>query len=146
MRTKYPVAGLYPWLALAAWIDAPAHAQQRAIDRNLIAAGFVMRPADTPQKMERLKTLPAHKFVARSKEGWRYYIYADPTDCKCAFVGYQGAYDTYRDMVAPSPPPGVRDFATAARPGGADVDRELVHEMDEDAGMFDADDILHPGF
>src|SRR5262245_20840372 len=122
-----------PLCALAACFAAPAFAQQRAIDRDLIAAGFVMRPADTPQKMERLKTLPPHKFVARNNEGWRYYIYADPIDCKCAFVGQQGAYDTYRDMIAPpAPPPGVRDVATAARPG-ASLEHELVHEMDQDA-------------
>ena len=133
--------------ALAACLAAPASAQQRAVDRDLIAAGFVMRPADTPQKMERLKTLPPHKFVARNREGWRYYIYADPTDCKCAFVGQQGAYDTYRDMVSPpAPPPGVRDFTAAAQPSGSTVDHLMAHEMDEDAGLLDSDDILHPGF
>ena len=43
-------------VAVALFFTA-AQAQHRAVDRNLIAAGFVMRPADTPGKMKRLQAL-----------------------------------------------------------------------------------------
>ena len=141
---KLLASGLSP-LALAAWMEVTAHAQQRAIDRDLIAAGFVMRPADTPGKMARLKALPPHRFAARTKDGVRYYIYPDAADCKCAFVGYQKAYDTYRDMVAPpAPPPGVQDLANQpVRPGAGSL---MIHEMNEDAGLMNGDDIFHLNF
>lgn len=133
--------------ALAA-IWSPAQAQQRAIDRDLIAAGFVMRPADTPGKLKRLQALAPHKFAARTRDGVRYYIYPDATDCKCAFVGYQQAYDNYRTMRAPpTPPPGIGEFkGDATSPGGLSLERLAVDEMDEDAGMIPGDDIFHLKF
>jgi hypothetical protein len=126
---------------LAAPLDgAEAQVTQRANDRDLIAAGFVMRPADTPGKMARLKSIPPHRFTARTKDGVRYYIYADPNDCKCAFVGYQKAFDTYRDMVrAPAPPPGLREFAREPAPGNLEQ-HLMVQDMDDDAGLLNGDD------
>ncbi len=128
-------------LAFAAVVSAgsPVQAQQqRAIDRELVAAGFIMRPADTPDKRARLRAIPPHRFAARTSNGQRYYIYADPDDCVCAFVGTQKALDTYRDMVTPpSPPPGVREFA--APPRGPSVQADMIHEMNEDAGLMESD-------
>jgi hypothetical protein len=123
-----------------------AGSKQRATDRDLIAAGFVMRPADTPGKLARLKAIPAYRFSARTKNGVRYYIYADPSDCKCAFVGYQKAYDSYRDMIKPpAPPPGIGEFSGEARSGNL-ADHLMVNEMDEDAGLMGGDDIFHLNF
>ena len=131
----------------AAMIFGAAHAQQRAVDRNLIAAGFVMRPADTPGKMKRLQALTPYKFAARTKDGVRYFIYPDPTDCKCAFVGYQQAFDTYRNMLAPPPPPpGTQEFRSDATRPGFNLEHFAVDEMNEDAGLMDGDDIFHLRF
>lgn len=133
--------------AVALW--PPAQAQtQRTIDRDLITAGFVMRPADTAGKMKRLQALAPHKFTARTKDGVRYYIYPDATDCKCAFVGYQQAYDRYRSMrTPPTPPPGIGEFkGDATRPGGLSLEHLAADEMDEDAGMIPGDDIFHLKF
>ena len=124
-----------------------AQAQQRAVDRELVTAGFVMRPADTPGKMKRLQALKPHGFSARTKDGVRYYIYADPTDCKCAFVGYQQAFDEYRRMLAPpAPPPGMREFSSDATRPRFNLESVVVDEMNEDAGLMDADDIFHLRF
>jgi hypothetical protein len=133
-------------LAAAAIFSSVVHAQQRATDRNLVASGFIMRIADTAAKMERLKSIPSHRFIARNNKGVRYYVYADATDCKCAFVGTQKAYDAYRELVSapPTPPPGVRDFTVAPR--GDLADHLLVHEMDEDAGLIPGNDIFHLNF
>ena len=65
------------YVLVGAMIFGAAQAQQRAVDRNLITAGFVMRPADTPGKMKRLQALTPYKFAARTKDGVRYYIYPD---------------------------------------------------------------------
>jgi hypothetical protein len=53
---------------------------------------------------------------------------------------------SYRDMVAPPPlAPGVRDFEGAPSDVGVNPERAIIHEMDEDAGIEDANDILHLG-
>jgi hypothetical protein len=66
-------------------------------DNNLFtAAGFVVRYADTPQKLEHLKRLPADKLVTRLRNGKKYYVYADPTICQCAYVGTSQAYRSFR--------------------------------------------------
>ena len=52
--------------------------------------------------MTKLKSLPARKFVRRTRGGVPYFIYADPDYCKCAYVGTQAAMDTFRGMSARS--------------------------------------------
>ena len=139
--------GIACYVFAAAALLGSAQAQQRAVDRNLIAAGFVMRPADTPEKMKRLQALTPYKFAARTKDGVRYYIYPDPSDCKCAFVGYQQAFDTYRNMlVPPPPPPGAQEFRSDATRPGFNLENFAVDEMNEDAGLIDGDDIFHLKF
>jgi hypothetical protein len=73
---------------------------QEAKDMDLEDSGFVMRPALTPQQLERVKLLPSHKFVARTKNGRRYFLYADPDLCKCVFVGDALAMANYQSLVS----------------------------------------------
>jgi hypothetical protein len=94
-----------------------------------------------------LQALAPHKFVTRTKDGVRYYIYADATDCKCAFVGYQQAFDNYRASLAPpTPPPGIQEFKSDATRPGFNLENFTVDEMNEDAGLMDGDDIFHLKF
>ena len=81
--------GLLAFLAIGMVGDAAAG--QEARDMKLEDVGFVMRPANTPQQMERLRLLPPRTFVARTKAGRRYYIYADPDYCQCVFLGGDSA-------------------------------------------------------
>jgi hypothetical protein len=75
---------------------------QEVKDMDLEHSGFVMRPALTPQQLERVKLLPPHKFVARTKNGQRYFLYADPDLCQCVFVGNALAMANYQGFVSPS--------------------------------------------
>ena len=90
----------------AAVIVAGMHAgsvssQQHTAANNLFtAAGFVIRYADTPEKLEHLRKLPPDKLVTRSRNGKKYYVYADPTICQCAYVGTAEAYREYQNRVA----------------------------------------------
>jgi len=124
----------------------PALAQERT-DMRLANAGFVMRPANTPEKMARLRHLPPHKLVARTRpDGVRYFLYADPDYCKCVMVGDQRAMRTYQDMVSPPPGlPGVPGSSGAS--AGATAMRALIEEMNSDlsSGIQDRDflDFLH---
>ena len=116
---------------------SPAFAQ-RATGMLLEDAGFKMREANTPQKMERLRELTPHKLIARQKNGVPYYLYADPDDCKCLFVGDKLAFENYRAM--PAQPLQPYDVGRGRNP----VVSEMVDEMDRD-GSFDENDMIDPG-
>ena len=66
-------------------------------ENDLAVAGFLVRPANTPQRQTMLARLPAHKFVQRAKGDDVHYVYADPTVCKCLYVGTQTAYAKYQE-------------------------------------------------
>ena len=135
-------------LAVTVLASAPAAAQSSnlAIGMKLEDAGFKMREANTPEKMARLRSIPPHVFVPHRKNGVRYYVYADPTSCRCAFVGDETAMKTYRDMVAPPGRgflPGVGDVGRDT--GGINLGNEIQTEMNDESGT-NFDDIFHPGF
>ena len=52
-------------------LSGGADAGQEAKDMRLEDMGFVMRPADTPAQIERLRALPARTFVGRTKDDRR---------------------------------------------------------------------------
>jgi hypothetical protein len=63
---------------------------------NLAAAGFIVRPANTPERQAMLSRLPPHKFVQRVHGDTVHYVYADPLVCSCLYVGTQQAYNQYK--------------------------------------------------
>jgi hypothetical protein len=63
---------------------------------SLAAAGFIMRPASTPERQAMIARLPQHQFVIRQNGDVVHYVYADSTVCGCLYVGTQQAYDQYR--------------------------------------------------
>ena len=63
---------------------------------NLSAAGFIVRPANTPERQQMLSRLPPHKFVQRVSGDTVHYVYADPLVCGCLYVGTQQAYNQYK--------------------------------------------------
>lgn len=65
-------------------------------ENDLVAAGFVAKPANTSARQAMLKRLPANKFLMRSKGDNVNYVYADPTNCNCLYVGTEQAYGKYR--------------------------------------------------
>ena len=117
---------------------APAEAQ-RATGMLLEDAGFRMREANTPQKMAQLRKLTPHRLIARQKNGVPYYLYADPDDCQCLFIGDKIAFENYRAM--PAQPLQPDNVGRGRNP----VVSEMVNEMDRD-GALDQDDMIDPGF
>jgi len=73
---------------------------QKAVEmeRLLAASGFKMRLADSESKLAQLKELPQRKLVAQNWGGKVSYIYADASDCKCAYVGDEAAYKRFQDL------------------------------------------------
>jgi hypothetical protein len=94
--TSIQIAGL----ALTALVAAGCQTAGVQNKENMLAAaGFLIKPADTPLKLAAIKTLPPHKFVQQVKNGQPIWLYADPTICRCLYVGNQAAWQTYRQMV-----------------------------------------------
>lgn len=77
-------------------------------EQMLITAGFHMEPADTPEKEAQLKTFPPHTLLAQPLQaggsGTTGYVYADPDECHCVFVGDAKAYQTFARLAASKPP------------------------------------------
>ena len=84
--------------AVALGLGACASTQERVQHKEdlLEAAGFTMRPADTPARESELKSLPPLKFVTRVKGDDVEYLYADPLVCNCLYTGDQKAFDNYK--------------------------------------------------
>jgi hypothetical protein len=106
----------------------PAEAQL-ATDMRLEDAGFVMRRADTPDKVARLRLIPPRQFVTRTGKSGRYYLWADPDTCRCVFVGDGRALQSFKDMRK-----GVLQ-PDHVGPGGINPDNMIIHDMDMDAGI-----------
>ena len=127
-------------------LPAPAQQSNLAVGMKLEDAGFKMREANTPQKVARLNSIPPYKFVPHRKNGQRYWVYADPTSCRCAYVGGETAMQTYRDMVNPPRSTGLPGVGDIGRDrGGINLDNELQTDMNDESGT-NFDDIFHPGF
>jgi hypothetical protein len=129
-------------LILGFFVD-PAASSQEGIDMKLEDAGFKLRVADTAEKMKHARLVPPRKFVARTKNGKRYYVYSDPDFCKCVFVGDATAMKTYRDMVSPP-----KDLApTVIAPSGVTPTMLMEEDMDADvSNQIDDGDILDRPF
>ena len=75
--------------------------QERARDKEnmLAAAGFQMKPADTPNRVAHLQTLTPLKLLPYTRtDGKLLYVYADPKGCNCLYVGDETAYQRYREL------------------------------------------------
>ena len=68
----------------------------RSAAQALTAAGFQARPADTPEKRAQLAALTPRKVLWRPQDGQNRYVYADPTRCKCLYVGGEEQYQRLR--------------------------------------------------
>jgi len=68
------------------------------MERLLAASGFQMRLADTPQKLDHLKSMTQRKLVLHQHDNKIYYVYADATSCKCIYVGNEKSYQRYQKL------------------------------------------------
>jgi len=91
-----PFAALALSVAALGGCETP---QQRVEHKEdaLAAAGFQVKPANTPEREAMIKRLPPNKFVQRTHGDAAYYVYADPLVCNCLYVGTQQAYDALKE-------------------------------------------------
>jgi hypothetical protein len=67
-------------------------------EQLLAAAGFQAKPADTPEKLANLRTMPPRQLVSHAKDGKFVYSYADPDYCQCLYVGGPTEYSAYQRL------------------------------------------------
>ena len=107
---------------------------QQATGQLLISSGFNPIAATTPDMVARLMAFPAYQFVSRSKGGRRYYVYADPSGCTCAYVGGGAAMDKYRASFAALP----ADTLSSGSSGGfTNPEQNMINSMEQDEAGAD---------
>jgi hypothetical protein len=67
-------------------------------EQLLAAAGFQAKPAETPEKLTNLGTMPPRQLVSQAKDGNMVYTYADPDYCQCLYVGGPKEYSAYQRL------------------------------------------------
>jgi hypothetical protein len=72
--------------------------EARSTEQLLAAAGFVMRPADTAERQQRLAARPPHRLESHDNDGKVVYTFADPDGCKCLYVGGPKEYAEYQHL------------------------------------------------
>ena len=73
--------------------------ETRSTEQLLSAAGFGIKPADTPDKLATLQAMKQNKLVRRqTKDGRLQFLYADAGVCRCVYVGDEQAYQRYQDL------------------------------------------------
>ena len=93
--TRYVVAVV----VLLAGCAAMREEHTREKENMLAAAGFQMKPADTPKRVAHLQLLTPLKLLPYTRsDGKLLYVYADPKGCNCLYVGDEIAYQRYRAL------------------------------------------------
>ena len=85
-------------LCLAAGCSSVKHPSARTVESDLTNAGFRGVVPDTPQKRAAVQKLPQRKLTEGSRNGKRYYWYADLDGCSCVYVGGESAYRRYDEL------------------------------------------------
>ena len=120
MRSKAGWLGTVLTLAALTALGGCAAQNAREMDGMLAAAGFQVRPATTPERLQQLKTLKPRTLIQMEKNGSPYWVVADPTVCQCLYVGNQAAFQRYEQL--------------KLRQEYAD-EQMMTAEMNEDAAM-----------
>jgi hypothetical protein len=81
---------------MAGFLLACAEVEER--EQLLSAAGFSMKYADTPEKLDHLKLQAQHKIIPYIKDGKTYFVYADSSTCHCMYVGDETAFQQFNNL------------------------------------------------
>jgi len=86
---------------LAALVVGCAALEQEEVQQKenlLAAAGFQIKVAEAPDKLQQLATMQQHQIIRRLHDGKVMYVYADSQVCKCLYYGTEAEYDRYRRL------------------------------------------------
>ena len=98
MRTRDVLVAAAALLTLSGC--ATIRRQEAASTEQLLAAaGFQMRAADNPERVDDLAAMPPLKIVQRNQDNNLSYTFADPYKCRCLYVGGPKEYSAYQHLV-----------------------------------------------
>ena len=66
-------------------------------EQELIAAGFITKLANSPEKLEKLKTMKQRAIVLYERDGKNFYVYANDNK-NCIYIGDDKAYQKYQTI------------------------------------------------
>jgi hypothetical protein len=91
---------MYLAISLLALSACAAIHRQEAVDSEVLLkqAGFQTRAADSPERQQELVKLPSRQIVARDQKGIPEYVFADPDNCRCLYVGGQKEYAKLQEL------------------------------------------------
>jgi hypothetical protein len=98
MRTRHILVFAAALLTLSGCAAIHRH-EAASTEQLLAAAGFQMRPADNPERVDDLVAMPPLKIVARSQDSNVRYTFADPYKCRCLYVGGANEYSAYQHLM-----------------------------------------------
>ena len=85
-------------------------------EKLLKTAGFKAVAADTPERIESLKTFAPGKITRVGREAQIRYVFTDPYECRCFWVGLEPQYERYRRLEAEEMVPTVELVGIEAGP------------------------------
>jgi hypothetical protein len=102
MRPLGRIACLVGAASLVGGCSSVAQIVQRqdaaSTETTLAAAGFHIHSADTAERVAELDTAPRLRIVAQKKGKTTVYVYADPVNCHCEYVGDSDQYAEYERL------------------------------------------------
>ncbi len=72
--------------------------QAKQTEQLLTTAGFWRELANTPEKQASLKSLSPATISKVKRNNDIYYIYADPYNCNCLYIGGEAEYQQYKRL------------------------------------------------
>jgi hypothetical protein len=89
-------------LALLSVGCASQQSQVESKEQMLVAAGFLEKPATSPERQQQLATLKPFTLLRQpiqvNGQDTFGYLYADPKYCHCVLTGNAGAYQAFRQL------------------------------------------------
>ena len=95
-RSRWTVIAAAVCLATVGCTDRAQSQQGANKAEALVASGFKMVPANTPERQAALRQLPPQKIVRRLRGEKVIFLYADPANCNCLYAGSLSAYTAYQ--------------------------------------------------
>ena len=84
------------FMVLAGCAGAPVNKTFKA-EEALAAAGFQLKMADTPAKLDRIRRMPQKQVVRGMIKDREVYFWADAAGCRCYYKGTHQNYEQLRD-------------------------------------------------
>jgi hypothetical protein len=85
-------------------------------EKLLETAGFQVKAGDTPQRIEAIDSLAPGRISRVGRGGTIWYVFTDPYECRCLWVGNQAQYERYRRLEAEAELPEIEVVGVAAEP------------------------------